>query len=145
VLRPEGLRTGDLARMDEDGFIFIVGRETDMIKSGAHRIGPKEIEDVVEQLPEVAQCAVVGVPDELLGEGIVAFCVPVKGAVITPSAVLRICHEHLPRFKMPGQVRVVDVLPRTDTGKLRRNELKEWYAQGRGVVEGGSRHEPASE
>jgi acyl-CoA synthetase (AMP-forming)/AMP-acid ligase II len=145
VLRPEGLRTGDLGHMDDDGYVFIVGRESDMIKSGAHRIGPKEIEDVVEKLPEVAQCAVVGVPDELLGEAIVAFCVPVEGATITPMAVLRICHEHLPRFKMPGQVRVVDVLPKTDTGKLRRNELKEWYAAGRGVVEGGTIHEPGAE
>jgi long-chain acyl-CoA synthetase len=133
VLRPEGLRTGDLAQMDEDGYIFIVGRETDMIKSGAHRIGPKEIEDVVEKLPEVAQCAVVGVPDELLGEAIVAYVVPVKDHTIDANAVLRICHEQLPRFKMPGHIRVVDSLPRTDTGKLRRKELKDWFARGVGA------------
>jgi len=133
VLRPEGLRTGDLARMDEDGFLFVVGRESDMIKSGAHRIGPKEIEDVVEQMPEVAQCAVVGVPDELLGEAIVAFVVPVDGATLSPTQVFRTCHEHLPRFKMPGEVRIVTSLPRTDTGKLRRNELKDWFAEGVGL------------
>jgi long-chain acyl-CoA synthetase len=133
VLRSEGLRTGDLARMDEEGYIFIVGRETDMIKSGAHRIGPKEIEDVVEKLAEVAQCAVVGVPDELLGEAIVAYVVPVKDHTIDANAVLRLCHEHLPRFKMPGHVRFVDSLPRTDTGKLRRNELKDWFARGIGA------------
>jgi acyl-CoA synthetase (AMP-forming)/AMP-acid ligase II len=134
VLRPEGLRTGDLARMDQEGYIFIVGRETDMIKSGAHRIGPKEIEDVVEHMAEVAQCAVVGVPDELLGEAIVAFVVPATDATVTPTQVLRTCHEQLPRFKMPGHVRIVDHLPRTDTGKLRRNELKEWFAASVGVV-----------
>jgi len=137
VLRPEGLRTGDLGRMDEDGYVFIVGRETDMIKSGAHRIGPKEIEDVVEKMPEVAQCAVVGVPDELLGEAIVAFIVPVDGQAVTPAQVLRVCHEQLPRYKMPGHIRVVDALPRTQTGKLRRADLKEWFAAGKGVVEGG--------
>jgi long-chain acyl-CoA synthetase len=135
VLRPEGLRTGDLARMDADGYFWIVGRESDMIKSGAHRIGPKEIEDVVEKMPEVAQCAVVGVPDEILGEAIVAFVVPVAGQTVNEPQVLKVCHEHLPRFKMPGHVRLVDSLPRTDTGKLRRNELKEWFATGVGLPE----------
>jgi acyl-CoA synthetase (AMP-forming)/AMP-acid ligase II len=127
ILRPEGLRTGDLARMDEEGYVFIVSRESDMIKSGAHRIGPKEIEDVIEKMPQVAQAAVVGVPDELLGEAIAAFVVPVKGEEISSRQVLQICHEHLPRFKMPNHVRLVDSLPRTQTGKLRRNELKQWF------------------
>lgn len=140
ALRPEGLRTGDLGWMDEDGFIFIAGRESDMIKSGAHRIGPKEIEDVVEKLDEVNQCAVVGVPDELLGEAIVAFVVPVGGKTVTPQQVLKQCHDHLPRFKMPGHVRVVDNLPKTDTGKLKRNQLKEWFAAGIGLCE----HHPPS-
>lgn len=141
ALRPEGLRTGDLGWMDEDGYIFIAGRESDMIKSGAHRIGPKEIEDVVEKLDEVSQCAVVGVPDELLGEAIVAFVVPVGGKTVTPQQVLKQCHDHLPRFKMPGHIRVVDNLPRTDTGKLKRNQLKEWFAAGIGLCE---HHPPAA-
>jgi long-chain acyl-CoA synthetase len=134
TLRPEGLRTGDLARMDDEGYIYIVARESDMIKSGAHRIGPKEIEDVVERLAEVAQCAVVGVPDDLLGEALAAFVVPVQGAELAPRQVMQVCFEHLPRFKMPHHVRIVDQLPRTQTGKLRRNELKEWFAAGTGVV-----------
>jgi acyl-CoA synthetase (AMP-forming)/AMP-acid ligase II len=132
VLRPEGLRTGDLARMDDEGYLYIVARESDMIKSGAHRIGPKEIEDVVEQLPEVAQCAVVGVPEDLLGEAIAAFVVPLGDAELTSKQVLRHCHQHLARFKMPGHVRFVERLPRTQTGKLRRNELREWFARGEG-------------
>lgn len=130
TLRPEGLRTGDLARMDDEGYIYIVARESDMIKSGAHRIGPKEIEDVVETLPEVAQCAVVGVPDDLLGEAIAAFVVPVSNATVTTKQVLQVCHDHLPKFKMPSHVRFVESLPRTPTGKLRRNELKDWFARG---------------
>jgi acyl-CoA synthetase (AMP-forming)/AMP-acid ligase II len=129
VLRPEGLRTGDLARMDDEGYIFIVGRGSDMIKSGAHRIGPKEIEEVVEQLPQVAQCAVVGVPDELLGEAIAAFVVPATGAEVSRRSVMRACHENLPRFKLPAHVRVVASLPRTPSGKLRRRELREWFAR----------------
>ncbi len=127
-----GLRTGDLAVMDDEGFIFIAGRATDMIKSGAHRIGPKEIEDVVEMLPAVAQCAVVGVPDEILGEGIAAFIITREGEGVTDKEVLKHCHKHLPRFKMPGHVRLVDTLPRTPSGKLRRKELKDWFADGAG-------------
>ena len=69
-------------------------------------------------------------PYDLLGEAIVAFVVPIEGADLTPKEVMKICHEHLPRFKMPGHVRIVNNLPRTKTGKLRRNELKEWFAQG---------------
>jgi long-chain acyl-CoA synthetase len=127
ALHPEGLRTGDLARMDEDGYLFIVGRESDLIKSGAHRIGPKEIEEIVEKLPEVAECAVTGVPDDLLGEAIAAFVVPVKDRTVTAQQVMRICHEHLPRFKMPHHVRFAESLPKTATGKLRRSELKTWF------------------
>lgn len=126
ALRPEGLRTGDLARVDDDGFFFIIGRNTDMIKSGAHRIGPKEIEAVIEKLPEVSQCAVVGIPDELLGEAIVAFVVRQENAELDEKQVLRTALEHLPRFKTPAHVVFVDSLPRTDTGKLRRSELKSW-------------------
>ena len=128
----EGLHTGDLAVMDEDGFIFIAGRATDMIKSGAHRIGPQEIEDVVEMMPAVAQCAVVGVPDEILGDAIAAFIITREGEEVTDKEVLRHCHKHLPRFKMPGHVRLVDTLPRTPSGKLRRKELKDWFADGTG-------------
>lgn len=126
ALRPEGLRTGDLARVDDDGFFFIIGRNTDMIKSGAHRIGPKEIEAVIEKLPEVSQCAVAGIPDELLGEAIVAFVVRQANAELDEKQVLRTALEHLPRFKTPAHVVFVDSLPRTDTGKLRRSELKSW-------------------
>ena len=91
---------------------------------------PEEIEDVVEQLPEVAQAAVVGVPDELLGEAIAAFVVLLDGAELTVKQVLKACHAGLPRFKMPTHVRFVETLPRTQTGKLRRSELKEWFAAG---------------
>ena len=117
--------------MDDEGFIHIVARKTDMIKSGAHRIGPKEIEDVIEQLAEIAQCAVVGVPDELLGEAIAAFVVPVDGEQVSEKTVRRTCHESLPKFKQPAHIRVVDHLPQTQTGKLRRSELKAWFAAGR--------------
>lgn len=124
VLRPEGLRTGDLASMDEEGFLFIQGRESEMIKSGAHRIAPREIEEVIEAMPEVAEVAVTGVPDELLGEAIVAFVVPATGATVDPQKVQRRCLEHLPRFKVPTLVREIAALPRTPTGKVKRLDLR---------------------
>jgi long-chain acyl-CoA synthetase len=129
VLRPEGLRTGDLARMDEDGFVYIVGRDSEMIKSGAHRIGPKEIEEAIEALPQVAECAVVGVPDELLGEAVAAFVVLSAGSHLSVQQVLRTCLQRLPRFKTPSYVRFVPGLPRTHNGKLHRPTLRDWFAQ----------------
>jgi long-chain acyl-CoA synthetase len=130
VLRPEGLRTGDLARVDDDGFFYIVGRNSDMIKAGAHRISPKEIEAVVEMLPEVAQCAAVGVPHPMLGEAIAAFIVLGHDKSLDNKAVLRACLDKLPRFKIPTHVLFVESLPRTKTGKLRRKELKAWVEDG---------------
>jgi acyl-CoA synthetase (AMP-forming)/AMP-acid ligase II len=123
VLRPEGLRTGDLGYFDEDGFLFLVGRQSELIKSGAHRIGPREIEETIERLPEVAECAVVGVPDELLGEAILAVIVLAPGATLSAEAVQRHVVEHLPRYKMPSEVRFVSELPRTATGKVQRRAL----------------------
>lgn len=134
VLRPEGLRTGDLGWMDDDGYIYIQGRAREIIKSGAHRIGPKEIEDAVEALAEVRECAVVGVPDDKLGEAIAAFVVPSNGEAISRNRVMLACHERLPRFKLPRYVVVVESLPRTPSGKLRRADLKGWFAEGRGLM-----------
>lgn len=127
-LRADGLHTGDLASMDEDGFLFIAGRESEMIKSGAHRIGPREIESVVERVPGVRECAVTGVPDALLGQAIAAFIVPVEGASIDKQAVLRACLNDLPRFKLPEHVFTLAELPRTANGKVQRKALLDWYA-----------------
>jgi len=129
ALRPEGLRTGDLARVDDEGFITIIGRSSDMIKAGAHRIGPKEIEAVIEKLDGITECAVVGVPDELLGEAIAAFIVRTDGKGPSEKEIMRFCHEHLPRFKLPAHLVFVDTLPRTNTGKLRRSSLKSWQPE----------------
>jgi long-chain acyl-CoA synthetase len=127
TLRADGLHTGDLASMDEDGFLFITGRESEMIKSGAHRIGPREIESAVELVPGVRECAVAGVPDALLGQAIAAFIVAEEGAAIDRQVVLRACLNELPRFKLPEHVFVLPELPRTATGKVQRQALVEWY------------------
>ena len=124
-LRPEGLRTGDLARMDDEGFITIAGRESEMIKSGGHRISPKEIEEVAEQHPGVLECAAVGLPDELLGEAVALFVVAAAESGLDERALLKHCFGQLPRYKMPARVRFVDSLPRTATHKLMRRALRD--------------------
>ncbi|QDT46437.1 Long-chain-fatty-acid--CoA ligase [Symmachiella dynata] len=125
VIREEGLRTGDLARVDEDGYLFIVGRKSDIIKSGAYRINPKELEEVILKLPGVAEVAVVGLPDEIQGESIVAFVVHSANEVETTAEVIfEHCRKHLPRYKMIRDVRFVDSLPKTPSGKIRKNDLR---------------------
>ncbi|HQP36167.1 MAG TPA: class I adenylate-forming enzyme family protein [Polyangiaceae bacterium] len=128
VLRAGGLHTGDIGRMDEDGYLYLVGRNAEMIKSGGHRIGPREVEEVVESLPGIAQCAVVGVPDDLLGERIVAWVVAADPQVTSERAVLQGCFEKLPRFKLPCRVLFIPELPRTAVGKLDRRTLAAWAA-----------------
>ena len=124
VLRKEGLFTGDLARVDEDGFIYIVSRKKDMIKSGANRISPLEIEDVVCQIPGVVECAAVGVPDEILGEAIKLFVVMANDEV-SRKDIMIFCKERLAFYKLPKEIEMVAKLPKTASGKIRRESLKE--------------------
>lgn len=126
VLRPEGLRTGDLARVDEDGYIYIVGRRDDIIKSGAYRIHPQEIEEVVLELRGVSEAAVVGHPDEIQGEIVVAFVVPADGGQgVSEEAVAAHCKGSLPAHKQPRRVYLVEALPKTSSNKVKRTELRQ--------------------
>lgn len=120
VLRDGWLKTGDLARMDEDGFIFIEGRLSDMIKSGAHRINPKEIEEVIAEVDGVAEVAVVGVPDDILGQTIRAVIVPQPGAALVPRAIQAHCHKQLALYKIPKLIDFASELPKTASGKVKR-------------------------
>ncbi|HET7040036.1 MAG TPA: class I adenylate-forming enzyme family protein [Gemmatimonadales bacterium] len=132
VLRPEGLRTRDLARMDADGYVWIVGRKDDVIKSGAYRISPQEIEEALAELPGIAHVAVVGAPDQFLGEVPVAFVVG-DGTALTEEGVLRAAQQRLPRYKSVRRVYLVDDLPRTSSGKVKRAELRQRLRQGTGA------------
>ena len=132
VLRPEGLRTRDLARVDADGYVWIVGRQDDVIKSGAYRISPQEIEEALAELPGIAHVAVVGAPDEFLGEVPVAFVVR-DGTGLTEEGVLRAAQLRLPRYKSVRRVYLVDDLPRTTSGKVKRAELRERLRQAPGA------------
>jgi len=123
VLQEDGLHTGDLARMDEEGYLYIVGRQSDIIKSGAHRISAKEIEDVIAELPGVQEVAVVGEYDEILGEAIKA-CVVLKPSMTCSKQEVQLhCKAMLPSYKVPRKVVFYEELPKTPTGKIRKNEL----------------------
>jgi long-chain acyl-CoA synthetase len=123
VLRDGWLKTGDMAYRDEEGYLFIQGRRGDMIKSGGHRIHPREIEDVIAELDSVAEVAVVGVFDEVLGEAIKAVIVVRPGAGLDAAAVKAHCLRRLPAYKLPRHVVFATELPRTPTGKVKRYVL----------------------
>jgi acyl-CoA synthetase (AMP-forming)/AMP-acid ligase II len=123
VLEGGRLRTGDLARRDSDGFFYIVGRRDDMIKAGSHRVDPCEIEQVVETVPGVLACAVVGRVDEFTGERIVAY-VTATDRQNDPTRAIFIACRALPEYKRPTQVHVVDEIPRSPTGKVLRKQLR---------------------
>ncbi len=124
VLRPEGLWTGDLARSDEEGFLYIVSRKSDLIKSGSHRIGPKEIEDVLAEHPAVHEAAVIGIPDEILDERIRACVVLRPESCCTEKELQMHCKKLLPQYKVPHEVVFMSDLPKTTTGKIKKNELR---------------------
>lgn len=123
VLHGGWLRTGDLGWLDDEGFLFLAGRRSEMIKTGAHRVSPQDVEEVIEEMPGVAAVAVVPQPDELLGETIRAVVVPAEGAALTDLRVKAWCRERLAPHKIPKTVDFVAELPRTASGKVRRHQL----------------------
>lgn len=123
VLRNGWLMTGDMASMDSEGYLFIEGRRTDMIKSGAHRIAPKEIEDVISEIDGVAEVAVVGVDDPILGQVIKAVITTRPGAMLDGLGIKAHCRESLAAYKVPKHVEFVAELPKTASGKIQRFRL----------------------
>jgi acyl-CoA synthetase (AMP-forming)/AMP-acid ligase II len=124
ILKVDGLHTGDLAKTDENGFIYIVGRNSEMIKSGAHRISPKEIEVILEEHQAVLESAVVGVPDEIMGESIKAVVVLKDECNVTERDIIKHCSLNLPPFKVPKKVEFIKSLPKTTSGKIMRHLLR---------------------
>ena len=119
--------SGDLVKMDEDGFLYYVGRRDTMIKSSGYRISPTEVEEVLFETGKLRQAAVIGVPDEVLGQCIKAFVVPKDGEDVGSEALLVHCAEKMPRHMVPKYLELMAELPKTSSGKvdypaLRRRE-----------------------
>ncbi len=124
ALRGGWLHTGDMGKKDADGYIYIVDRRKEMFLVRGMNVYPREIEEVIYRLPQVREAAVVAKPDEKRGEAAVAFVVPVEGQTLTPSAILQHCRANLADYKLPKEIRVVNELPHTATGKIAKLELK---------------------
>jgi long-chain acyl-CoA synthetase len=118
--------TGDLGYYDEDGFFFIVDREKHMIVSGGYNIYPREVEELLFEHPDIADAAVVGVPDERRGETVTAFVVKRPDADVTAEEIKEYALENLAAYKHPREVNFVDELPRTTTGKVQKFELEDF-------------------
>jgi long-chain acyl-CoA synthetase len=122
-LRDGCLYTGDIAKMDDEGFFYIVGRKKEMIIAGGYNIYPIEVEEVIYQHPGVAEACVFGVPDPYRGETVKAVIVPKRGVDIAAEEIINWCNERLARYKVPRLVEFRDQLPKSAVGKILRRKL----------------------
>jgi len=127
---PYGLRTGDLAVVDGDGYIFIVDRRDDFIKSWGHRISSQEVEAAALRMEQLVSAAVIGVPDDEAGEAVTLFVTARPGAMVSPDEVLAVCRRHLPKYMVPRSVLVLGALPLNSSGKVAKRRLREMAAAG---------------
>ncbi len=123
------LKTGDAARMDDEGFIYIVDRWKDMYISGGENVYPAEIENVLYQLPEIAEAAIIGVPNDKWGEVGLAVVVLKDGQTLERSTLVEYCVERLAKFKVPNDMAIIDALPRNATGKVLKRELRTRFVE----------------
>jgi len=124
------LHTGDVGRLDEDGYVYLVDRKKDMIISGGENVYSREVEDVLYMHPAVLEAAVVGVPDRKWGESVQAVVVLKDGAEASEEELIDFCKEHLASYKKPRSVEFRDVLPKTGSGKIKKAEIREEYWKG---------------
>jgi len=122
------LYTGDLAKMDEEGFIYLVDRKKDLVICGGENIYPVEVEEVIQRHPKVHDVAVIGTPDRRLGEVVTAIIQPVSGENLTESEVQAFCEENLPRYKRPRRI-IFGSVPRSPTGKIEKPKLREKHGK----------------
>lgn len=128
TIREGWLYTGDLAKMDEEGYFYIVDRKKDLILVGGYNVYPREVEEVLYSHPEIVEVAVLGVPDPNLGEAVKSYVVS-KNPELTEEEVLQFCSEHLAKYKIPSSVEFLEELPKNTTGKILRRALKQQVLQ----------------
>ena len=119
--------TGDVGKVDEKGYVYIIGRSKDVIISGGINIYPREIEDVIESMPQVKECAVVGVEDKEFGESVKAYVVLNPKSKLPEDDVINYCKEKLASFKKPKYVDFLDALPKNTMGKILKEDLRKMH------------------
>ncbi|MEA2197576.1 MAG: fatty-acyl-CoA synthase, partial [Solirubrobacteraceae bacterium] len=119
------MHTGDLATMDADGYVRIVGRSKDMVIRGGENVYPREIEEYLYTHPDIADVQVIGVPDERYGEELMAWVVTREGATLTADGVRDFCRDRIAHYKIPRYVTLVDSFPMTVTGKVQKYKMRE--------------------
>jgi long-chain acyl-CoA synthetase len=124
TIRDGWLRTGDMGRLDADDFLYIVERKKDLIIRGGFNIYPRDVEEALYAFPKAAEAAVIGMPDALMGEEVIAFVVLRPGQSATAGEVIAFCQSRLAKYKCPKEVRFVDALPKSPVGKILRKELR---------------------
>lgn len=124
TIRGGWLRTGDMGRLDADNYLYIVERKKDLIIRGGFNIYPRDVEEALYAFPGVAEAAVIGLPDTLMGEEVVAFVVLKPGQAATADEVAGFCQTRLAKYKCPKEIRFVDALPKSPVGKILRKELR---------------------
>jgi acyl-CoA synthetase (AMP-forming)/AMP-acid ligase II len=128
TLRNDRLRTGDMARMDADGYLYLVDRKNDMIVSGALNVYPSEVERILQEHESIFEVAVIGVPSEKWGEEVKAVVVLKEGEVVLESEIIQFCDGKLAGFKKPKTVEFINKLPRNLTGKILKKDLRENFS-----------------
>lgn len=118
------LRTGDLGRLDDDNYLYIVDRKKDLIIVGGINVYPREVEDCIARIPEVAEVAVVGTHSELRGEVVTAYIVLQEDAVLDAQTIITHCRQHLAPYKVPKQIKFADTLVKSAIGKVLKHQLK---------------------
>jgi acyl-CoA synthetase (AMP-forming)/AMP-acid ligase II len=122
------LHTGDMGRIDDEGYLYVLDRMKDMIVSGGENVYPAEIEKVIQEIPAVSDVAVIGIADDKWGETPKAYIVIQNGATITPEEIASFCRTKLAGYKVPRHIEIIEALPRNPTGKVLKQELRKMNA-----------------
>jgi long-chain acyl-CoA synthetase len=131
ALRGGWYHSGDLATLDEDGYLYIVDRKKDMIVTGGENVYSVEVEDALAAHPAVLECAVIGVPDEHWGEAVHAIVALKPGQAATADELMTHCHARIANYKCPKSIAFVEALPKSGAGKVLKRELREPHWAGR--------------
>jgi acyl-CoA synthetase (AMP-forming)/AMP-acid ligase II len=123
------LHTGDLGRLDEEGYLYFVDRKKDLIKTGGENVYPQEVEAILGQHPSIVEVAVIGLPDPTWGQAVTAVIVPSDGADVSLDDVKELCQGKIAGYKIPKAIELIDKIPRNETGKVIKRELRERFAR----------------